>query len=105
MPVEAYYAAHVDPTSHPHAGRISHRSYAREAQIYPHLSQEMVGRVAAYGREEWLPAGSLVFQRGERSVDLFVVLEGSIEIFERDNRGESKIITVHGARQFTGELD
>lgn len=36
------------------------------------------------------PAGTLVFQRGERSVDFFVVLEGSIDIFERDDRGESK---------------
>jgi thioredoxin reductase (NADPH) len=79
--------------------------YAREAQTFPRLSAEMVGRVAAYGSEERLPEGALVFERGERSVDFFVVLEGVIEIFDHDRRGRPSIVTVLGERQFTGELD
>ena len=79
--------------------------YARDAQTFPHLSAEMAARVVAYGTEERLPKGTLVFQRGERSVDFFFVLEGTIEIFDRGPYGEPNVFTVHGERQFTGELD
>lgn len=78
--------------------------YAREAQTFPRLSHEMAARVAAYGTQERLTKGTLVFERGERSVDFFFVLEGNIEIY-LDKNGEPNVFTVHGERQFTGELD
>ncbi len=78
--------------------------YLREAQTFPRLSPEMVGRVAAYGREERLPDGALLFQRGQRSVDFFLVLDGAVEIFDTED-GRPNVFTVHGERQFTGELD
>ena len=79
--------------------------YEREAQTFPQLTPEMAARVAAYGREERLAAGTLVFTRGQRSVDFFLLLEGSIEIFEHDDDGQPRVLHRHGERQFTGELD
>ncbi|WPB82523.1 FAD-dependent oxidoreductase [Archangium violaceum] len=79
--------------------------YARDAQTFPRLSPEMAERVAAYGTEEWLPGGTLLFQRGDRSVDFFLVLEGSVEIFDHGPHDEPSVFTVHDDRQFTGELD
>ena len=79
--------------------------YTREAQIFPRLSQEMAARIASYGHVEDLLAGTLVFERGQRSVDFFFVLAGNIEIFDLDEHGEPSVFTVHGERQFTGELD
>jgi thioredoxin reductase (NADPH) len=79
--------------------------YAREAQTFPTLSPEMMARVASYGAEEKLAAGTSVFERGQRSVDFFVVIDGSIEIFDLDDYGRPNVFTVHGERQFTGELD
>ncbi|WNG57719.1 cyclic nucleotide-binding domain-containing protein [Archangium gephyra] len=79
--------------------------YARDAQTFPRLSPEMAERVAAYGTEEWLPDGTLLFQRGDRSVDFFLVLEGSVEIFDCGPHDEPSVFTVHDDRQFTGELD
>jgi thioredoxin reductase (NADPH) len=64
----------------------------------------MVDRIHAYGSEISLPEGSLVFERGDRGVDFFVVLQGYIEIFEVVRAGESNIITVIAERQFNGEL-
>ena len=46
-----------------------------------------------------------MFERGQRGVDFFLVLEGSIEIYEVDAAGQPHVLTVHGERQFTGELD
>ncbi|MFL5336467.1 MAG: FAD-dependent oxidoreductase [Geminicoccaceae bacterium] len=79
--------------------------YAREAQTFPHLTPEMLARLAPYGHEEELPKGTLLFERGQRSVDFFVVLEGSVEIYDVDQDGRVNVFTVHGERQFTGELD
>ena len=79
--------------------------YAREAQTFPRLSEEMAGRVAHYGTEERLEAGTQLYTRGDRSVDFFLVLEGAIEVFERGDDGSDKVFTVHAERQFTGELD
>jgi thioredoxin reductase (NADPH) len=79
--------------------------YAREGQTFPRLSEDMARRVAHYGSEELLKAGDIVFERGQRSVDFFLVLEGSIEIFDTEEHGRSTVLTVHHARQFTGEMD
>jgi thioredoxin reductase (NADPH) len=79
--------------------------YVREAQTFPHLTAEMLARLAPYGHEERLAAGTLLFERGQRSVDFFVVLAGSVEIYDHDQDGRVNVFTVHGERQFTGELD
>ncbi|MDB5367019.1 MAG: Thioredoxin reductase [Rhodospirillales bacterium] len=65
----------------------------------------MAARAVSYGSEERLPKGTLLFERGERSVDFFIVIEGTIEIFELDEDGAPNVFTVHDERQFTGELD
>ena len=78
---------------------------AREAQTFPRLSAEMIGRVMRYGSEERFAARAPVFSRGDRSVDFFVVLEGSIEIFDVDEHDLPQVFVVLRARQFAGELD
>jgi thioredoxin reductase (NADPH) len=79
--------------------------YAREGQTFPRLSADMARRVARYGTEELLKAGDIVFERGQRSVDFFLVLDGSIEIFDTEDHGRLTVLNVHHARQFTGEMD
>ncbi|SHJ73137.1 thioredoxin reductase (NADPH) [Hymenobacter daecheongensis DSM 21074] len=78
--------------------------YARTAQIFPVLSEEQVARIRPFGQLEELPAGTVLFERGQRSVDFFVVLRGYIDIYENTAAGP-QVITVHGENQFTGELD
>lgn len=79
--------------------------YLREAQTFPRLSEEQVARVAAFGVIEDLAPGTVLFARGDRTVDFFVVLQGQIEIYEPGPDGSPHIITKHCDRQFTGELD
>ena len=78
---------------------------AREEQTFPRLDAEMIERVARYGSEERFAAGAPVFSRGERSVDFFVVLEGSIEIFDLDEHDRPQVFAILRQRQFAGELD
>jgi thioredoxin reductase (NADPH) len=79
--------------------------YERAAQTFPRLSEEQAARVAAYGTEETLSPGELAFERGQRSVDFFLVLEGAIEIFDLDAEDRPHVVTTHTERQFTGEMD
>jgi thioredoxin reductase (NADPH) len=79
--------------------------FARPAQIFPRLSEEMAARIGNYGVEEALPAGTLIFRRHQRGVDFFLVLDGGIEIIDHDEHGREILITTHGPRQFSGEVD
>lgn len=79
--------------------------YAREAQTFPTLSEEQAHRIAAYGTIETLADGTPTFRRGERSVDFFLILSGTIEIYDTEADGSERVFTEHGARQFTGEMD
>ena len=79
--------------------------YAREAETFPRLSEEQVARVAAFGTVQSLAKGTVLFERDDRRVDFFLVLEGFIEIYEPGPGGEPHVMTVHGQHQFTGELD
>ena len=77
---------------------------AREAQTFPRLSAEMVARIARYGSEERFAAGAPIFSRGDRNVDFFVVVEGSIEVFDVDEHDLPQVFLVLRSRQFSGEL-
>jgi thioredoxin reductase (NADPH) len=80
--------------------------YEREAQTFPRLSEEQAARAAAFGRVEDLPGGTVLFERGDRTVDFFLVLKGAVEIYDPGTDGaEPVVFTVHAERQFTGELD
>jgi thioredoxin reductase (NADPH) len=78
---------------------------ARGAQRFPRLTDEMAERVAAYGEAEQLPTGTVLFERGQRGADFFLVLEGGIEIIDIDSDGHPRTVTTHTRHGFTGELD
>lgn len=82
----------------------SSNPYNKPDRIFPTLSDEQISCVQSFGRVEALTAGTALFERGERNVDFFLVLEGEIEIYEHYNDG-TRTITIHQPGQFTGELD
>ncbi len=87
------------------AGSDPSDPYARDRQTFPHLSADMSARMVPYGAVERLKKGAILFKRGDRSVDFFFVLEGTIEIYETGEHGAARVVIVQTARQFTGELD
>ncbi len=81
-----------------------------DQNAFPTLTDDQIDRAKRFGTVEDLPKGTSVFERGQRTVDFFIVLKGCIEIFDDtacDAAGElpEQVITVHGERKFTGELD
>ncbi|NID16976.1 FAD-dependent oxidoreductase [Luteibacter yeojuensis] len=77
----------------------------RREQTFPSLNEEMAARLVKYGVEELVPAGTVLFRRGDRRIDYFFVIEGCIEIYDLDKDGQPSIFVVHGPSQFTGEVD
>ncbi len=79
--------------------------YSRADQTFPHLSDDMVRRILAYGSEEQVADGTVFAKPGQRSVDFMVILEGTIGIFAAELAGGETPIVLHNTHQFTGELD
>jgi thioredoxin reductase (NADPH) len=77
----------------------------RPDMAFPPLTNEMIERLRGYGSEETFAPETALFARGEREVDMFVVLEGKLEIYGQDDESERKLLATLGERQFTGELD
>jgi thioredoxin reductase (NADPH) len=75
------------------------------SEPYPHLSDRMLARLARYGDEVEAVPGQVLFERGARSVDLLVVLEGQIELLENGTHGKRLAVALLTEGQFTGELD
>jgi thioredoxin reductase (NADPH) len=76
---------------------------SRRAQMFPVLTDADAARAAAFGVERTFPAGAIVWEQGDEHVPFFVVLEGELEVVHPRAGGED-LITVHGPKEFTGEV-
>ena len=85
-----------------HGGPASAAPHAREAQMFPRLDASTIDRLWAYGTPEAPAAGSLLFERGTRGADFFVVLAGAIDLF--DSSDEHASFRAYLPGQFAGEL-
>ena len=75
----------------------------QDAAAWPVLSDRELAEVAEFGAEQPMAAGQLLFEAGESSYDLFVVLEGEVEIVRSD--ATDVPLFVFGPGNFIGELN
>jgi thioredoxin reductase (NADPH) len=75
-----------------------------EERAFPVLSPAQLAEVAAFGAEQPIAAGQSLFEAGEASYQLFVVLEGEVEIVPPE-AAEAAPIAVYGPGGFVGELN
>jgi thioredoxin reductase (NADPH) len=75
----------------------------QDAAASPVLSPSELSEMAQFGAEQQIAVGELLFQAGEATYDLFVVLEGEVEIVRSDGADEIAIIAF-GPGNFVGEL-
>jgi thioredoxin reductase (NADPH) len=77
---------------------------AQTPDPFPVLTAAQLAEVATFGSERPMAPGELLFEAGEASYDLFVVLEGEVEIVRVDD-AEASVIVAYGAGGFVGELN
>ena len=68
------------------------------------LSEEMVQRLLGYGREEIVPQDAILYTQGDRNTDMFVVLDGGVDVLLPTLNGASKVFARHRKRDFSGEF-
>jgi thioredoxin reductase (NADPH) len=82
---------------------------SQDAIASPVLSAAELAEVAEFGAERQVTEGDLLFAAGESSYDLFVVLEGEVEIVAvlgpDDDGAKHEPIFVFGPGNFVGELN
>jgi thioredoxin reductase (NADPH) len=72
--------------------------------MFPLLTPEQVRRISSIGHRQDVRAGEVLFDAGEQNTSFFVVLEGEIQVVRPLGDREAPV-TVHHARQFTGEIN
>jgi thioredoxin reductase (NADPH) len=72
---------------------------------FPYLTEDMTARLHAYGQREMFAAQTVLWSRGQREVDMFVVLSGAVHVYARREDGERTAVATLEENQFSGELD
>ncbi|MFL5849286.1 MAG: FAD-dependent oxidoreductase [Solirubrobacteraceae bacterium] len=71
---------------------------------FPRLTDEQLDVLRGIGTRRTVQPGEVLFREGDDSYDFFAIEEGSIAIVQGYG-GENRVIAVHGAHRFTGELN
>ena len=74
-----------------------------ETTAFPKIDDRQLALLEPLGRRRKLRRGEMVFKAGQRDLDLTVILEGEIEVFERREETE-QILGTPGERDFIGDV-
>jgi thioredoxin reductase (NADPH) len=75
-----------------------------EARAFPVLPPSQIAEASPFGSERTVAAGEALFEAGEASYELFVVLEGEVEVVRLEGT-EAVPIATYGPGGFVGELN
>ena len=71
---------------------------------FPRLSENQLARLEAQGERRRTELDQVLFREGDERYDFYVVLEGKVAVVDGYGRVDERLIAVHGARRFLGEL-
>jgi thioredoxin reductase (NADPH) len=77
----------------------------RRDLAFPTLGEETVERLRPYGNEESFAANATLYTHGDRQTDMFVVLEGGIDIVLPSGDGGEKVFARFRRFDFSGEFN
>ena len=85
------------------ASNFSSKGMAHDEIAFPLLNAAEIHVAGKFGRRERLETGRVLFAPGQQLVELFVILDGSLEVIDTSGEQE-RILAVHGTRGFVGEI-
>src|SRR6516225_675242 len=85
------------------ASNFSSKGMTHDEIAFPLLNAAEIHVAEKFGRRERLEAGRVLFAPGQQLVELFVILDGSLEVIDTSGEQE-RILAVHGTRGFVGEI-
>ena len=97
-------ASHRDPQSNEPANVQEITAEFRRDLAFPKLTEEMVERLSEYGREETVAADVTLYTFGDRDTDMFVILDGGIDVLLSSADRDGRIFARHRKFDFSGEF-
>ena len=76
----------------------------RREQMFPRLEPAEIQRLRRFGEPRRYADGEALFQVGQESLGMFIVLQGQVRVTRRDARGVDQEVVVHGPGQFSAEI-
>ena len=76
---------------------------ARNIPLLASLTDEQLYEVARLMSERWLDAGTLLCRQGDRGSELYMVLQGEVQVV-KDEGGSEEVVYVAGIGDVVGEL-
>ena len=73
-------------------------------QIFPTLTPAQIEKARGFGKLRKVSVGEILFEPGDSSISLFILLSGAMEIVQPD-RGHEIPIAKHSPGEFTGEMN
>ena len=74
-----------------------------QSALFPKLSEADLQKIAEQGQERQFADGAILFSQGDESYPFYIVLEGEVRITKQVS-GETRLLTVHGMGEFTGDI-
>jgi thioredoxin reductase (NADPH) len=104
-------ATSYDPLGKNHDGQsnvptdvqASYPDFRRDL-AFQSLTDDMVDRLRNYGREEFVPVNVTLYTQGDRDSDMFIVLDGGIDVVLRSPDGGYEVFAHHRRNHFSGEF-
>ena len=103
IPNDQFDPGHDTPSNESSSIKAMTADFRRDL-AFQTLSEEMVQRLLGYGREEIVPEGAILYTQGDRNTDMFVVLDGGVDVLLPSLNGASKVFARHRKHDFSGEF-
>jgi thioredoxin reductase (NADPH) len=88
-------------------GRVSNARVVpapENPELRPLLGESQLTTLKGYGSEHRVTEGEILFADGDRSYNMIVILEGTVEIVEHYGLPGERVINTYGPREFLGEM-
>ena len=76
----------------------------REIGLFGALSDEVLVHLARALQQRRVAPGTTIFQEGDAGHDLFIVLDGEVEVIKRSRQGRPQRVAIFGPNDAFGEM-
>jgi thioredoxin reductase (NADPH) len=76
----------------------------RRHQMFPELQPEEIKRICKFGERRHFEPGELLCRTGSTGPGMFVLLSGSVKVYQRDGLGRELLVNVHHKGSFLAEV-
>jgi len=76
----------------------------REIGLFGALCDDVLAHLASTLEARWVPPGETIFREGDAAHDMFVVLEGEVEVLKHSRQRHDHRVAILGPKDSCGEM-